>query len=124
MKNLQSFSMFEKKQSAISNILKKVITNYTRNRVLDLEEETSLLAICKKLNIKPTSIYINKQVPNFSIKESKEMSLSKRTKNFINKVICDYLHISDVKLDKIKIEELLSNLGLNYNEIVDKCYTK
>jgi hypothetical protein len=123
MRYIKNFSVFESNK-IYANILKKIISNYAKDKPLDVEDESSLLAICKKLGIEPTDVYKNKMVPKFKgVSESKESGLSRRTKNFLNKIICDYLNVDEFVKDKDKIEELLSKLGLNFNEVVDKCYT-
>ncbi len=125
----EMFSDIKKATKDEIALLKKLVDNYTQDKHLDIEEETALLAICKKLNIEPTFIYSDHLIKNFR-KELVPMEeghvISPRSEDFINKVLCNYIKDdkNHTELEDSNVRELLKKLNLDYDEMKKSCAIK
>jgi len=127
MKHIKLFEQFiAAPDAAISSItseekdlFKKMVHKFTEEQEphLNVEDETSLLAICGKMGLKPNEVHHDFLNANFRDNES---VISHRTELFLNKVICNY----DLKPEEIEImKSLCTKLGEDFDSMYNNCKT-
>lgn len=102
-----------------SDIFKKMVNEYTANRKLDLEDESALLAICKKMDLVPTDVHQDLQSKIFKVVDE-TIIISHRTEVFLNKLICAY-ESKHGTTDTTVIKSLCIKLGENFDDMMRNC---
>lgn len=133
MKHIKLFEQFygecgTEVTAAEKELLTKLVKDFTKDNHMDIEEETSLIAICKKMGLKPSEVYHNNFVsafkeetpPEDESNEEVKPIISHRTEVFLNRLICHYKLGSEE--EKI-LKELCDKLGEDYKAMLASCKT-